>query len=73
MTQDVQDYVLTYHQNGIEYEIHLIDSPGFDDGTLNDAEVLSKIVTYVNTIYKLKHRIAGFLYLHDITRLSWAG
>ena len=33
-----------------------------------DAEVLSKVADYVNTNYKLKKRLAGVLYLHDITR-----
>lgn len=33
-----------------------------------DAEVLSKIADYMNTNYKLKERLAGVLYLHDITK-----
>ena len=33
-----------------------------------DAEVLSKVADYVNTNYKLKERLAGVLYLHDITK-----
>lgn len=68
MTQEVQDYVLFYQHNGTSYEVHLIDSPGFDDGTLGDAEVLRIIALYVNTQYRLKHRLAGVLYLHDITK-----
>lgn len=73
VTQEVQDYILYYQHNGVLYEIHLIDSPGFDDGTLVDAEVLSRIATYVNTNYKLKQRLAGVLYLHDITKSSVGG
>ena len=67
MTQDVQDYVLDYRQGNILYEIHLIDSPGFDEGTHVDAEVLSRITTYVNNTYKLKQTLAGVIYLHDIS------
>ena len=33
-----------------------------------DAEVLNKLMDYVNTNYKLKERLAGVLYLHDITK-----
>jgi hypothetical protein len=40
---------------------------------LNDAEVFRKIATYVNTIYMLKHRIARFIYLHDITKAKMRG
>ncbi|KAF6217523.1 hypothetical protein HO133_006861 [Letharia lupina] len=73
VTQEVQDYILYYHHKGCRYEIHLIDSPGFDDGTLNDAQVLSEIATYINTSYKLKQRLAGVLYLHDITKAKVGG
>ena len=68
VTEEVQDYILCYNHKGTLYEIHLIDSPGFDDGDLGDAQVLSRIATYVNTNYKLKQTLAGVLYLHDITK-----
>lgn len=61
-TQEVQDYILYYQHNGVLYEIHLIDSPGFDDGARFDTDVLSPIAAYV------KQRLAGVLYLHDITK-----
>lgn len=73
VTREVQDYILCYKHNYTLYEIHLIDSPGFDDGTLNDTEVLSDIATYVNTTYKLNKRLAGVLYLHDITNGKLGG
>ena len=74
VTQEVQDYILDYVVDGDLYEIHLIDSPGFDDGgVLSDADVLSKIATYVNTGFRLKQKIAGVLYLHDITRGKLGG
>ena len=49
------------------------DSPDFDDGVANDAEVLSRIAAYINAIYKLKQPIAGVLYLHDITKEKMGG
>ena len=55
------------------YEIHLIDSPGFDDGNFKDTVVLSQIAKYLNTIYLLKERLAGILYLHDITKARVGG
>ncbi|KAL8710285.1 MAG: hypothetical protein Q9220_005055 [cf. Caloplaca sp. 1 TL-2023] len=73
VTQAVQDYILPYQHKGTPYEIHLIDSPGFDDGSLEDAQVLSSIADFVNTTYKLKERLAGLLYLHDITKTKVGG
>ena len=73
MTKDVQDYVLSYQHIGTPYEIHLIDSPGFDDDFIGDADILSSIADYVNTNYKLKERLAGVLYLHDITKARIGG
>ena len=51
----------------------MVDSPGFDDGLVTDAGVLSRIATYVNTIFKLKKKLAGVLYLHDITKEKVGG
>ena len=73
MTKAVQDYVLSYQHQGKPYEIHLIDSPGFDDDFAGDADLLSSIADYVNTNYKLKERLAGVLYLHDITKARMGG
>lgn len=73
MTQEVQDYVLLYQHNNKPYEIHFIDSPGFDDGSIGDVEVLSRIALYVNTQYMLKHKLARVLYLHDITKAKMGG
>ena len=73
MTKDVQDYILFYQHRGTPYEIHLIDSPGFDDDVIGDADVLSSIADYVNTNYKLKEQLAGVLYLHDITKARIGG
>ena len=51
----------------------MIDSPGFDDGPVSDVRVLSQIAAYVNTIFKLKKKLAGVLYLHDITKAKMGG
>lgn len=69
----MQDYILHYQDKGTLYEIHLIDTPGFDDGNVDDTEVLSRIAEYVNTLYKLNNRLAGVLYLHDITKAKVGG
>lgn len=73
MTEEVQDYVLLYAYHGTTYEVHLIDSPGFDDDIVGDVDVLKNIADYVNLTYKLKERLAGVLYLHDITKARMGG
>ena len=73
VTTEVQDYILDYQLDGRYYEVHLIDTPGFDDDYGADAEILSNIADYVNTIYLLKDRLAGVLYLHDITKARMGG
>ena len=73
MTQNVQDYVLDYRDHNILYEIHLIDSPGFDDGSMNDSVVLARIASFINATYKLKQTLAGVIYLHDITKPKLGG
>ncbi|KAL9603995.1 MAG: hypothetical protein Q9219_000757 [cf. Caloplaca sp. 3 TL-2023] len=73
MTEEVQDYVLLYASQGTTYEVHLIDSPGFDDDVVGDVHVLQNIANYVNLTYKLKERLAGVLYLHDITKAKMGG
>ena len=70
----MQDYVLNYKHKGDLYEIHLIDTPGFDDGgDLSDVDILKIISEYVNTGYKLKQQLAGVLYLHDIAKMKIGG
>ena len=38
-----------------------------------DAEVLSRVAAYINTNYVLEERLAGVLYLHDITKGKMGG
>ena len=66
VTEEVQDYVVYHQSNGVLYKIYLIDSPGFDDGLVSDAEILKKIADYVNTLFTRNKKLAGVLYLHDI-------
>ncbi|KAL8868084.1 MAG: hypothetical protein Q9174_005229 [Haloplaca sp. 1 TL-2023] len=75
VTDKVQDYIVNIPLRGsnIIYEVHLIDSPGFDDGTVADCKVLTRIADFVNTHYKLKNTLAGVLYLHDITKAKMGG
>jgi len=47
--------------------IYLIDTPGFDDTTRSDTDVLKDIAFFLSTVYQNKVRLAGIIYLHRIT------
>ncbi|KEZ40817.1 hypothetical protein SAPIO_CDS8009 [Scedosporium apiospermum] len=44
-------------------DLHLIDTPGFDDTEMKDSDILLQIAEYLNTDV----RLSGILYLHPIT------
>ena len=45
------------------YEVHPIDTPGFNDDELTDSDILIDIAEYLKTGI----RLSGVLYLHPIT------
>ncbi|KAF8595025.1 hypothetical protein BDV93DRAFT_528956 [Ceratobasidium sp. AG-I] len=45
----------------------LIDTPGFDDTTLSDADVLEKIATFLKFTYAADQKLSGVIYMHRIT------
>ncbi|KAF9223438.1 hypothetical protein BS17DRAFT_781854 [Gyrodon lividus] len=51
----------------------LIDTPGFDDTTLTDTDVLRIIAAYLVTTNKQGARIAGVIYMHRISDLRVGG
>ncbi|KAI0071420.1 hypothetical protein K474DRAFT_1669018 [Panus rudis PR-1116 ss-1] len=54
-------------------KIVLIDTPGFDDTTKSDAEVLDIICDYLSSDYQNGHKLTGIIYLHRITDNRMAG
>ncbi|PSR75185.1 hypothetical protein PHLCEN_2v9275 [Hermanssonia centrifuga] len=45
----------------------LIDTPGFDDSTISDTDVLKMIGLYLSTTYEKGYKLAGIIYMHRIT------
>ncbi|KAJ9130233.1 p-loop containing nucleoside triphosphate hydrolase protein [Pleurostoma richardsiae] len=62
-------HIATTHVDG--YDVHLIDTPGFNDDDMQDSDILRKIAEYLETGV----RLSGILYLHPITdsRMGGAG
>lgn len=47
--------------------VYLVDTPGFDDTTLTDSDVLRAIAAWMSDIYKKEIMLNGIIYLHRIT------
>jgi myosin heavy subunit len=68
-TQDVQEHSFLYRDK----RIHLIDTPGFDDTTRTDREVLDEVARWFGTAYQDNIQLTGILYLQRITDVKMAG
>ncbi|KAG6918305.1 hypothetical protein DXG01_015397 [Tephrocybe rancida] len=53
--------------------IVMVDTPGFDDTTLSDQEILRRISVWLARSYDSRMKMAGVVYLHDITAKRWQG
>jgi hypothetical protein len=63
-TTEVGVYSLKYDD---DRTIYLVDTPGFDDTTRSDTDVLKDVAFFLSTVYQNKVRLAGIIYLHRIT------
>ncbi|KAF5376652.1 hypothetical protein D9615_007813 [Tricholomella constricta] len=48
------------------FRVTLIDTPGFDDSTVRDTDVLAMIAAYLSFTYKHGKMLAGVIYMHRI-------
>ncbi|CAI6099599.1 unnamed protein product [Clonostachys chloroleuca] len=62
-----QIHIATTYVN--KYEVHLINTPGFNNDELEDSDILYKITNYLKTGI----RLSGILYLHPITDSRMGG
>ncbi|CUA70610.1 hypothetical protein RSOLAG22IIIB_09034 [Rhizoctonia solani] len=53
--------------------VQLFDTPGFDDTTLTDTEILQQIAEFLLSLYGRGQQINGVLYLHRITDNRMSG
>ena len=62
----------TFTHNG--RQVHLVDTPGFDDTNRTDTDVLKDLAYRLGLSYdKKKIRLSGLIYLHPITHVRMAG
>ncbi|KAG6918825.1 hypothetical protein DXG01_011228 [Tephrocybe rancida] len=53
--------------------IVIVDTPGFDDTYLSDREILSRISVWLAHSYQANMKLAGIIYLYDISHTRWEG
>ncbi|KAG6852882.1 hypothetical protein C0991_008395 [Blastosporella zonata] len=51
----------------------VIDTPGFDDTDIDDREILRRIAVWLARSYDAKMKLAGVVYLHEITQPRMLG
>ncbi|KAF9484397.1 hypothetical protein BDN70DRAFT_917762 [Pholiota conissans] len=81
-TAQLQPIVIPFGQQGVfsqpygegqEGRLILVDTPGFDDTYVDDAEILERISLWLKKSYMDKVKLGGVLYLHDITQTRMLG
>ncbi|KAF2127836.1 hypothetical protein P153DRAFT_344245 [Dothidotthia symphoricarpi CBS 119687] len=55
------------------HEIAVVDTPGFDDTSRSDAEILEGIVEFLCAQYELGIPLKGIIYMHRITDVRMSG
>jgi len=64
-TEDIRTVRITHPANG--HPILLVDTPGFDDTSKSDVEILAMIANFLVKTYKGKANLASIIYLHKIS------
>lgn len=56
-----------------EYDIVLVDTPGFNDTFKTDTEVLMELAKWLEVTYKVNSKLSGIIYLHRIMDVRMEG
>jgi len=55
------------------YKITIFDTPGFDDTTKSDVEILRMVASFLETNYQQKKKLDGILYMQRMTDVRMGG
>lgn len=67
-TQRLQHIILPGTESDPSRRIILLDTPGFDDTYIDDVEILRRISVWLSQSYNKDMKLAGLIYLHDISQ-----
>ncbi|KAJ2916075.1 hypothetical protein MD484_g4342, partial [Candolleomyces efflorescens] len=56
----------TQYKLDAERRVVLVDTPGFDDTSVSDSEILRRIAVWLAASYNLDMKVAGIVYVHPI-------
>ncbi|KAF3921570.1 hypothetical protein AA313_de0203902 [Arthrobotrys entomopaga] len=65
--------VYSYRDEATDRIIYLVDTPGFDDTTRSDTDVLKEVAYFLSVSYSSKIKLSGIIYLHRISDLRMQG
>ncbi|KAK6539282.1 hypothetical protein TWF694_009517 [Orbilia ellipsospora] len=65
--------VYSYRDEETNRIIYLVDTPGFDDTTRSDTDVLKEVAYFLSVSYSSKIKLSGIIYLHRITDIRMQG
>jgi len=55
------------------HPVVLIDTPGFNDTVMDDADILKSISAFLAMVYEGKVKLAGVIYFHRVSDERWRG
>ncbi|EKM58587.1 uncharacterized protein PHACADRAFT_253046 [Phanerochaete carnosa HHB-10118-sp] len=53
--------------------VTLVDTPGFDDTTVSDTDILKMIAAYLSSTYQSGYKLSGLIYMHRISDFRVGG
>ncbi|KAG5638661.1 hypothetical protein H0H81_011213 [Sphagnurus paluster] len=71
-TQVIAHFIIT-HPKYPERRLIFVDTPGFDDTYIDDSEILRRIAVWLAKSYSDHMKLAGVIYLHEISQPRMMG
>jgi GTP-binding protein EngB required for normal cell division len=68
-TSTIQPFIIPNNNR----RIILVDTPGFDDTYVDDTEILRRIAVWLALSYNQNMKVAGIIYLHEISQTRMLG
>lgn len=68
-TREIVDITIKFN----DFQLHLIDTPGFDDDTLSDTEVLQQLSLWLYDTYQEDRLLNGIIFMHRISDTRMTG
>ncbi|KAK0752967.1 hypothetical protein B0T18DRAFT_423602 [Schizothecium vesticola] len=65
--------VMAYQFSTGEYNVVLVDTPGFSDTYSSDTEILLDLARWLEVTYRQDAKLTGIIYLHRITDVRMDG